>query len=252
MTKKLSLAVAASLLLTQAANAQEEDPNAWQTHTELSYINTQGNSDTSSFALESKAKKAWDAHALRAMLAAYYSEDNGVESKNKWQTEINYDYSFSKRLSFNYLVGYIDDKFSGFDFQFYTGPGVGFKAINTKDHKLNTQANILYAIDDIEDSIDAVTLLVVNGPIERYASWKAGMDYSWQIVKSTKFTQDLTVRGSMEEAQNYFATSKTAIATKINSSLSLGVSYKVDYVNQPPADKEYTDRTFMTSLIIDY
>lgn len=242
MLKKIGL----SLLAASLAFSVQAAENELKTHTELSYINTQGNSDTSSFALEAKAEKAWDAHSLRAVLAAYYSEDGGIESKNKWQTELNYDYAYTKRLSLNYLLGYVDDKFSGFDFQFYTGPGVGYKVIDTKAHKLNTQLNVLYAVDDVADAG------AVSGGIESYASWKAGADYGWQIMENVKFAQELTVRGSLEEAQNYFAMSKTSVATKINSSLSMGVSYKVDYVNQPPLGKEYTDRTFMTSLIIDY
>ena len=50
----------------------------------------------------------------------------------------------------------------------------------------------------------------------------------------------------------YFSFSKTAIETKISDIFSMGISYKVDYTNLPPSDKEYSDKTFMTSLIIDY
>lgn len=211
------------------------------THTELSYINTSGNTNASSFALEFKGKKQYARYALRADLFANYAEDNGIESKNQWGTELNYDRELTKRLALNYLVGYKDDQFSGFDYQFYTGPGLVHKTIVSDHHNLTTQGNILYAVDAIE-----------TGEKHEYAGFKAGLNYEWKIQDNLKFLEDASIRMDLSDLNNYFLYSKTALQSKINSSLSMGVSYKVDYTNEPVAGKTATDKTLMVSLIIDY
>jgi putative salt-induced outer membrane protein len=213
----------------------------FETHTELSYINTSGNSDSSSFAFEFKGKKSYERYALRADAFANVSEDNGVESKNQWGIELNYDRTWTKSVSLNYLLGYKDDKFSGFDYQFYTGPGLVHKTIATDAHTLTSQANILYAEDKLE-----------SGDKEEYAAFKAGIDYTWKIQDNLKFKEVLNIRTDLSDLGNYFLYSKTSIQNKINSMLSMGVSYKVDYVNEPVAGKTSTDKTFLVSLIIDY
>ena len=227
--------MAASVLLLGAESELK-------THTELSYVNTKGNSDTESFALEAKADKSADKHVFHVKAEAFYSKDGEIESKNKWLAELSYDYEFTERFAFNYLLGFKQDKFSSFDSQLYTGPGVKYKAVALEVHKLNFQANILYARDDFK----------VPDETEGYASWQAAFDYNWQILDNLKFTQEANYRSSFEDGENYFATSKTSIANKINSTLSLGLSYKVDYANSVATGIERTDRTFLTSLIIDY
>ncbi len=230
--------MAASVLLFGAEGATEPE---FKTHTELSYIITSGNTDASTFALEFKGEKEYERYTLRADLFANYAEDNGVESKNQWGTELNYDRKLDETLALNYLVGYKDDKFSGFDYQFYTGPGLRHKTIRTDEHKLTTQANILYAVDAIE-----------TGDKEEYAAFKAGLNYEWKIQENLKFLEEASIRTDLSDLGNYFAYSKTSVQNKINSSLSMGVSYKVDYTHEPVAGKTSTDKTFLVSLIIDY
>lgn len=211
------------------------------THSEFSYINTKGNTNTTSLAFEGAIKKEWDKHALRLHADMYESSDNGQTSKKKYSSEFNYDYQICSRTSLNYLIGYKEDRFSGFDYQFYTGPGIGVKAIDSSEHKLDFQANILYG----EDKPDLL-------PTDNYFSSKLGGIYHWQMKENLKFIQEATYRVNLEETKYWFAYSKSAMEIKINSTLSMGVSYKVDYVNTPPPPSLHTDRTFLVSLIIDY
>lgn len=234
--KKIVLAsLAASALLFGAESELK-------THTELSYVNTKGNTDTESFALEAKADKSYGKHVFHLKAEAFYSKDGETETKNKWLAELAYDYEFTKRFAFNYLLGYKQDKFSAFDAQLYTGPGAKYKVVDAEAHKLNFQANILYSRDEIK----------TPETTEDYTSWQAAFDYNWQIMENLKFTQEANYRSSFEDSENYFVTSKTSLANKINSTLSLGLSYKVDYANSVATGIERTDRTFLTSLIIDY
>ena len=85
------------------------------------------------------------------------------------------------KIAFSYQVGYEKDKFSSYDYQEYSGMGVRYKFVNTKKHKFSVYANILYAIDAIEESSTDTSYK------DEYMSYKTKIVYSWQIIKNLKF-----------------------------------------------------------------
>ncbi|EDZ63198.1 putative outer membrane protein [Sulfurimonas gotlandica GD1] len=236
------------------------------THTELGFIQTQGNTKTDTFNLELDAKKGWGKHLIKFLFDAQYAQDSANETKNKYATELEYGYSLTDRLSATYLIGFKQDKFSGYDYQAYTGPGIKYLLVKTTNHNLTLDGSILYSQDDIEDTnYDATGTIIAypnpnnlatasttNGAINNYGSYRVKGVYAWQMLTNLKFAQDLSYRSQFKDSTIFFVTSKTAFSSKINSTFSAGISYKVDYVNTPPTGKENTDKTFTANLIIDY
>lgn len=213
-----------------------------KTHAEFGYVNNKGNTNTQSFTLDAKLKKTWDKHSLSFMVDGEYASDDGEDTKNKYLLELEYDYKLSKRLFFEYLIGYKYDQFSGYDYQTYTGPGIKYIAIDTKKHKLELGNNILYSIDKAEDTGDKY----------EYASYRAKAIYSWQILQNLKFEESLTYRTDLSKLDNFFMFSKTAFISKLTDIFSVSLSYKIDYVNQPEDDKVNSDRTMSANLIADF
>ena len=220
----------------------EKDKNAFITHAELGYISTDGNTKTQTFNTDAYIKKHWDKHVFKWSFDAQYATDRDVESKNKYFTELTYDYKFTKHFAFNYLVGYKRDRFSAYDYQFYTGPGAKYTALDTNIYTLSMEGNVLYSRDqDINTTIDA----------KDYTSARAKGVFIWQMFENLKFYQELTYRVDTEDIDAYFVFSKSELSSKFSDIFSGVVSYKVDYVNQP-GDKKRTDTTFTLGLIIDY
>ncbi|MEA3370592.1 MAG: DUF481 domain-containing protein [Campylobacterota bacterium] len=258
----LSAVVASSLLM--AADVDTTKESAFLTHTEFGYIQTDGNTETKTYNLEAKVTKNWQKHVFGLVFDGQYADDKGVETKNKYFTELEYDYEITDRFAFDYLVGYKDDKFSSFDYQFYTGPGAKYKAIVSEKHNLNVEGNILYAMDSYLDvySIAGETVAYPNSTAgadldtpaydDDYTAYRLKGVYNWQVLENLKFEQELSYRGSFEDAEKYFIFSKTALSSKISDIFSAGLSYKVDYVNEPAADKDQKDTTITANIIIDY
>lgn len=217
------------------------DDDVLKTHAELGYIKTSGNTDTQSFSGIFNIDKTFDEHVFRLDAESFYSDDDGEETKNRWKAVGNYDYPAADKVQFNYMLGYEQDRFSGFDSQFYTGPGIKWKAIEPPAHRLDLQANILYSSDEINEQ-------------ERldYASAQARLDYSWQIDERWKFVEIAFYRVDVSESDNYFINSRTGVESRISTLFSVGASYTVDFKNQAPEGKERRDTTFLVSLIIDY
>lgn len=210
-------------------------------HAEFSYIDSKGNTNATSLAFEGKTEWTTALHDFRFNASAYKTQTNNVDSKYKWLAEANYDYEFHPYMSANYLTGYKVDHFSGFEYQWYTGPGIGLEVVDLDNHKLEFQGNILYSQDKPD-----------YAPVDDYLSLKFGGIYQWKIQDNVKFIQEANYRANLEKSKYYFIYSKTAFEIKVNSTVSMGMSYKIDYVNTPPPPSQQTDRTFLASLILDY
>jgi len=236
----LSAVIASSLIV--AANAED---TAYVSHAELGYVNTSGNTETETFGFDGNIKKGWGKHSATLKADAAYGKDGDKTTKKKAFAELSYDYALTKRLAFNYVLGYKYDAFSSFDYQAYTGPGLKYKAIMEENQTLDLTASILYSLDN-NNAAGATDS-------DSYSSYRLEAEYMYAFSKDVKFTQDLNYRASFEDANKYFVFSKTALTTKVSDILSAGVSYKVDYINEANfLGKEYADKTFLLSLILDY
>ncbi len=228
-----------------ALKAKLPQDTALKTHTQLGYIATSGNTKTESFALSTEWTKEFGKNQVSWTFDAQYgkADENGVytTNKNKYFTELGYDYSFTDRFAFNYLAGYKHDKFSNYTYQFYTGPGAKYKAVKTEAHELSVEGSVLYSRDEFIESEETTN----------YTSLQAKGVYSWQILDNLKFDQIASYRMDVEDVDNYFVYSDSELTSKISDILSAGIGYKVDYVNHP-GDKEHTDKTLLVTLSIDY
>jgi len=242
----LSGLVASSLVLA----AEFDETNKLITHTEFGYISTEGNTQTKTYALESKIKKGFNKNLFCLNFDGQYAENQKVATKNKYLIELSYDYELTSKIAFNYLLAYKDDKFSGYNYQVYTGPGLAYKAINIENHNLSLDGNILYSQDDFEDIQHNAG--PINGETEDYTSFRAKISYAWQLLEDLKFSQEISYRTSFEDTENHFIFSKTAFNSKVSDILSAGISYKVDYANIPASGKDSADRTLTATLTVDY
>ena len=234
------------------------------THTEIGYIKTTGNTDTTTYNIDINLKQEWEKHILSINFIKLYGKENQKDTKDKTFTELNYYYKFTDRFAVNYMAAYKEDKFSGFDYQFYTGPGLVYKAIDEEKHTLLGKVNALYSRDQVEDTYldssgNSVAYPYPSGSInqhdgysDEYVSYKAQLLYTWLFGEKSKFVQDLRYRSQFDDAKNYFVYSKSAIETKLSDIFSASISYQIDYINDSAEGKTPTDKTTMFNLIIDY
>ena len=238
-----------------------EDAPEMTTHAELSYANTDGNTESQDVAANLKMNIPFYSNAVRFVGNVLYSEntsydENGtfvddLRTKNRWDAELNYDYNFNDTIAFNYIAGTKGDEFSTFVYQSYTGPGAIYTPLKTETQELKFQGNVLYMWDHVREDTSAVP--VVPKHVHEYAGYQLSLDYVYNFTKSSKFTQYLMYRSEFEDATNYFVKSKTALESKMSDIFSLGMSYTADYTNNKANDvRSYTDRVFLASVIADF
>ncbi len=259
MNKLVSFLVIAGFSLGLMA---ADDQNV-TTHFELSYAKTDGNTESTDVASNLKVIYPFYSNSLRFVGNVLYSEntsydENGtyidtLRTKNRWDTELNYDFNFNETIAFNYLAGAKGDEFSTYVYQVYTGPGALVTAYENEAHNLKFQANVLHMWDRYRESSDADTNVTTPEFTERYYGYQASMDYIYQFTTSAKFIQYLMYRSEFKDTSNYFVKSKTAVEAKISDMFSMGVSYTIDYTNNiTPEIRSNYDSVFLASFIADF
>ena len=226
----------------ELALIKKRKDEALKTHTEFGFVSTKGNTNTTAYNLDTKIQKAFNKHQLTFLGDGEYASDNGTDTKNKYLLELNYGYKLNKNLYLEYILGYKYDEFSGYDYQAYTGPGLKYKAIQSDVHNLDLSSALLMSTDKQESDADAYN----------YTSARVKIEYSWQVFKNLKFAEIFTYRADITKTDDYFIFSKTAFTSKISDIFSVGLNYKIDYVNMAEIGKQRTDKTLSANLIADF
>ena len=209
-------------------------------HLELSYVQTSGNSNTSTFSTKVEASTALSEKSnFRAKGNILYSENDNDSSANKYDIELDYNYMLSEKIYSYFGVNYLKDQFSDYDYRLNAGPGLGYKLLDDKEQTIDLQGGLDYALDQYSDGIK-----------DEYVASRAEVNYRYKINENLKFKQMFNYLVSLEDNNKYFMASDTSLGVKMTDNLSLGVSYRIDYVNQ--TSKEHADRKLLTSLIIDF
>ncbi len=216
--------------------------NIWKTHFELGYIDTNGNTNTTSFNTDLKIQKRFlYRHLLIYTFDAQYSKEDEKTGKNKYFTELIYKYEMKELWKFTYLSGYKKDKFSAFDYQFYTGPGVLYKVFKTDKEKLSLECSILYSVDKRYSDEES----------QQYVSGRLKGNYFYKIMDGLVLSEEASYRTELKSAQNYFIYSVTKLTSKIYKYFSMNLSYKVDYTSEAN-EKENLDTTFSINGVVDF
>lgn len=229
-----------------ALQAQLPQDQEIKTHMKLGYIKTDGNTETETFSLDGSFKKAWGKNSGSIIFDGQYGSNKGTEIKNKYSTELEYAYLFTKSLSFTCIVGYKNDKFSSYNYQSYAGPGLKWATYKSDKQELNLEASLLYSQDELQ------SVTPPDDAINTYGAYKAKLTYELKIIDDLKLNQTVSYRADLQEADNYFILSDSALSSKISDIFSAGISYKIDYTNLVAEDKVRSDNTLSAFLSLDY
>jgi putative salt-induced outer membrane protein len=216
----------------------------WKLRAELSYVNTSGNTDTQTLAGKLDLKKEGPVNRYFANGSYLKAEGSGTDTSDKLVVENRYERVLTERYFGLFTVGYLSDKFSGYDFRAYAGPGAGIEIINKPKQRLQGLLSILYNHDEFSRGTESA---------DDYVTARATGKYEWKALENLTFKETLDYFTSVEETEVYFVDSVTALEVKVNGRISVGMNYTVNYQNRPPsAELRHTDTTLLTTLIIDF
>jgi putative salt-induced outer membrane protein len=241
MHRVIQATLAAAMVAVSAFAAGAADEAGLKGRAEASYVRTTGNTDAQTLAGKLGGSYIEGVNRYFLKSGVLFAKSDGDETSNRWLIEGRYERGLSDRLFAFAELDYLKDKFSGYDSKIQFGPGVGYEFIKTDRHFLKGLASLLYTWDNYTD-----------GGTDSYATAKLAGDYTWQIQENLKFRQYADYQVSLKDTNVFFVNSETALEVKVATNISLGLSYLIAYQNDPPGDAKHNDRTFLTSLIVDF
>jgi len=216
----------------------------WGTHIELSYVSTGGNTTTRAFAgrLDVTGTARKDRLAFRSN--GLYGRSDGEENTNRFLAEGRWERNISDGMFFFLNGTYLTDKFAGYDYRLFGGPGIGFILIASERQELRSLSSLNYTYDNYRFGWEESNT---------YANLDLAVEYRWNVTNSVTFKNSSSYATSLEDAGHYFVNSENSIEVKAGSFVSLGVSYSLAFQGKPPAaDLKRLDTTFFSSLIFDF
>ncbi len=231
MCKKIMFVAA----LLAATTAYAED---WSGNAELGFVQTSGNTDTSSLNLKAKGINDGDDWRTTLEAGALQSKDTGTTTSEKYNAAIQGDW---KGLSVGYLfvrLGYEQDKFGGYNSRTSETIGYGFDILKEADMTWN--AEIGGGARQSEDTAGVKTSDTVV---------RASTVFNWTISDTAKFSQELKTEGGKE---GYITKSLTGLTNQVARNLSSKISYEVQNNSKAPTGTKATDTILSASLVFSY
>jgi putative salt-induced outer membrane protein YdiY len=137
------------LLPIQAEEAQAPAPPAFvlATHIEFSYVQTSGNTKNRTFAgkLELAGTGLTNSFSFRS--SGIYGRTDGTETSNRIMVDGRWERRFSERAFFFINATFISNKFAGYNYRLFGGPGLGVVLLDSPDQTLRSLLSLNYSRD---------------------------------------------------------------------------------------------------------
>ena len=261
-------AVLFTLIVVLSASAQAEDAKPgkkWSDEAELSFVNTSGNSETSTFAAKNllkfkftdKLEGQWDAAALFSQSTSKTSDETdppeSEETKTtaeRYSTNIKLSYLFTERFYSGLGAGWLRDELAGLKNKYYAGPFAGYKILTGPKHLLKGELGLNYAKEEYTyEKKDQDREPGKKFEDKDFLEGRAFGLYEYAFTEKTKFSQSIEYLYDFDDSDNYKANSLSAFTVAVSDVFSVKTSYEIRYVNQVPADLDTTDRILTVALV---
>ena len=212
--------------------------DGWQGSVALGYLQTTGNSDTTTLnakALAGYKSGNWqDAFLFQTLKAS----SAGVLTAESTELNAQADYNLTAT---NYLFGnldYLRDVFSGYEHRTSEVAGFGHRLLATDSQQL-----------DVELGGGARQTSYTDGSSDSEPVELLSGSYLWKFTKTSNFSENLTL---IHGSSNTYSQSVTALTANLVGSLALSVSYTVSHNSVVLPGFKNTDTITAVTLVYSF
>lgn len=229
-----------TLVSIAAAHAFSAD-KPWENSSELSYVNTTGNTRTETFGLKNKFEYDWDKTALRTKAEALTARENKQTTAENYLAEEKFEWKYVKPNYLFQLGKWERDRFAGIDSRLTAGAGVGRQLLRTERQKLTSEIGVQHSWEDQK-----------GGDYKKFGSARAFGDYVLKMTETAEFEQNAEFIKDFDQSDAFRVKTLTSLKAKMNAHLALKTSYEVKYDNDPPPSTAKTDTITTIALVADF
>lgn len=238
MNKRLLVLAVAALASGQLAAEEAKTEKEWEASAELGFVSTSGNTETETLNGKVQATREGKIWRHEGDITVLKSSDATTTTAEKYTVFAQSNYKISD-VSFLFgNIGYENDKFSGYDYRVTETIGYGHRVLHNESMTL-----------DLEIGPGARQSKLDNGDTESEGIVRGAAKYKWKISPTSKFSEVLTV----EAGEDVTVTkSVTSLSSKINSALSMKLTFTYKNTSDVPVGVEETDTETAVTLVYSF
>jgi putative salt-induced outer membrane protein len=232
-------AIVALMVSVACAIADDMPPppptQGWSGKGEAGYVMSRGNTDTDSANAKIDLADLIGDWKDSLHLEGLYGRSNEITAAERWAALLQSDLKITPRAFGFVALHFLQDEFSGFQYQASATTGVGYKFLDTDANKLTAQIGAGYRRLRPELlTIDASGAVTARTPGESTgnAIGTAGFDYAHIFNASTKLTDKMLVESG---AGNTSLEDDLAVVVSMSKKLALSAGFTYQENTEPPA-----------------
>ncbi len=234
-----AVAFALALLTPSPAPAQQTtDDDVWAGNTEISAVATSGNSETRTFGLGGEVTyKPGDWTWLGRAAYVEASADKELRARS-FNSLVETSRNLTVRLDVYGRGGYLRDLFAGIEHRLSTEGGLAYQVVGTDAHALRLLVGA---------GVTRETRLV--GENLSIGTANTTGRYEWTLSETSALTEEALFVADLNTGSNWRFANEIAVIGALNTLLSVKISHKLSYLNEPVPGFRKTDTIFAAALV---
>ena len=233
-------------LLTSNVFAQDDEEaevkTGWEGAGELGYVKTTGNTDSTALNAKLNFIRTGKNWRHRFSGTALVTSENDIKDNERYTVEVQSDRKINEKSWLFGAFRWDADKFGSYDPQMSLTAGYGYRLMKSEKHELKGEIGAGYKRLEARVSGDS------NGEfIGRFL-----LDDSWQVFKTTVWTNRLLVEAG---SSNTFTQFNTDLAVSMTDRFAIKLGYELRHNTDVPddiADSENTDTITSVNLVYNF
>jgi putative salt-induced outer membrane protein YdiY len=219
-----------------------KDPSVWDKSILFGLNYTEGNTKTTNINLGGVASRDYENNAWRFQAdynygsAANSANDPREENKNNIRGLADYRRVLDNTWFAGAGAAFAHDEIADLKYRAVLSPSAGAYILRDDDVKLSLEAGPSYVWEKLGAEDDNFVAARIANRLE------------WKISETSKFFEYTEYLVSFEDADQYLINAEVGLDTALNSFLSLVVSVRDYYINQPAEDRVPNDVITITAL----
>jgi putative salt-induced outer membrane protein len=232
------------LLLATPALAQDPPPaeeKRFTITTDVSFVNTGGNSDVTTLGISDKA--VWNISTRFLMRQEFrwdYGEDEGERSANALVLGLRGEYALTGGVSLFVGFGYDFDMFNGVKRHFEESIGLGFFVWETDRDVLRLDTGVAQNQE----------WELLQNDATNFTTGLLTADYKHLFGEKAYIQQIIEYIHNFDISADYRLNTETALVAPITGGVAIKIGYIYRYRGEPPEGFGTTDTTFRTGIQI--
>ena len=223
-------------LSPNSAGAEEE--KSWSRGLALGINMNRGNTDSSLVTMNLLAEKQrGEIKVWRLGIDGSYGKTNEEKTAENALAFLEYRRAVTDNLYWSATGSTFVDTVAKVDYRLVIGPAAGFFLFKDIQSQLSFEIGPTYTREKIE-----------NEPVENYASARVAERYDRVLSKTAKVWQSMEYLPDLRDGHNFLFNAELGAEAALNSSLSLRITARNKYDNEPADNKEENDFSLISSL----